>query len=263
MRNKPNDELIFGVQLKCDINDWDFCALDLSVNEQIAVVREIYSKMGFLTEFKIDNDIFITFLWRCQYYYSRHNNPFHNFLHGVTVCHAAYYFLNNVPQLGEIQNHQKLGFLTACLGHDLDHRGKNNAYEVSSTSRLAIRYFDNSPLENHHAATLFKILNYDDSRIFLDVADDQMAEIKKNMIENILATDMKHHMSIVADFKKKVIQGETTSRHHLSSHHRQFHRSHELLYSLRRPLWQCQEVRRGHPVVAVGEQRVLQPGTIF
>ena len=99
---KPNDEIIFGVKLNININEWNFNALDLSVNEQMAVVREIYTSHGFIKEFDIDNDIFINFLWNCHYYYTRHSNPFHNFFHGVTVCHAGHYFLNQVSQFSSI-----------------------------------------------------------------------------------------------------------------------------------------------------------------
>ena len=206
MKLKPNDEVIFGVTLKHDIDDWDLCTLDLSVNEQLAVIREIYSRMGFFTEFMIDSDVFICFLWRCHYYYSRNQNPFHNFFHGVTVCHAGYYFATKIEILKQkLQPHQKFAFITACLAHDLDHRGKNNAFELSSCSELAIRYFEKSPLENHHAAIFFKIVNYEDSNILVDVPDDKLKDIKLSIIENILATDMKQHVPIISEFKKRLL----------------------------------------------------------
>ena len=205
MRKKPSDDVVFGAKLKYNIAEWNLNSLDLSLTEQLAVVREIYSRLGFFTEFKIDNDTFISFLWRCNYYYTRNNNPFHNFLHAITVTHGGFYFLTQVKELSDmLTSHKKLAFITSCLGHDLDHRGKNNAFEVSSGSELAIRYFDKSPLENHHAATLFKILKIQDSDIFVDVPNDKLKEIKLNIIENILATDMKVHFPMLANFKEKV-----------------------------------------------------------
>ncbi len=42
--------------------------------------------------------------------------------------------------------------------HDVEHTGHNNAFEVSSSSELALTYHDVSVLENHHAAVSFKLL---------------------------------------------------------------------------------------------------------
>ena len=202
---KPEVEAISQMKLNFNIRDWNFNALDQSANCLIVTVKEIYSQLNFFDDFHIDMGVFLHFLWQCHYYYTRNENPFHNFFHGVTVCHAGYFFLANCPQLADLLSpHIKLAFITACLGHDLDHRGRNNQFEMNTQSKLALRYFHNSPLEHHHAAVLFTILRSDDSNIFKHVADDQMAEIKKNMIENILATDMRLHFPMLADFKKKL-----------------------------------------------------------
>lgn len=55
--------------------------------------------------------------------------------------------------------------MISCLGHDLQHTGKNNAFECASMSELAIKYNDESPLENHHVSMLFKIILEKDSNI--------------------------------------------------------------------------------------------------
>lgn len=55
--------------------------------------------------------------------------------------------------------------LLSCLGHDLDHTGRSNAFEVSKKSKLALRYNDESVLENHHVSLLFKILKNPDADI--------------------------------------------------------------------------------------------------
>jgi cAMP-specific phosphodiesterase 4 len=45
-----------------------------------------------MAKYSIPDEKFIKFAWGCNYYYSRQKNPFHNFHHGVAVCHAANYF---------------------------------------------------------------------------------------------------------------------------------------------------------------------------
>jgi hypothetical protein len=202
---KPDPETITTMKLNFNIRDWNFNALDQSANCLIVTVKEIYEQMNFLTEFDIKMDVFINFLWECHYFYTRNNNPFHNFFHGVTVCHAGFYFLDCSPHLSNLlSSHLKLAFITACLGHDLDHRGRNNDFEINTKSKLAVRYFEKSPLENHHAATLFTILRSPDTNILKNVPDDKLKDIKLSIIENILATDMKLHFPLLAEFKKKL-----------------------------------------------------------
>ena len=205
MKIKPDTQTILDIKLNFDVKHWNFNALDQSANYLIATVREIFETRNFFKDFSIQSDIFVNFVWQCHYFYTRNNNPFHNFFHGVTVCHAGFYFLQHNSHLSSLlAPHLQLAFVTACLGHDLDHRGRNNPFEINTRSKLAIRYFDKSPLENHHAATLLTILRAEDSDIFKSVADDKLKEIKLNIIENILATDMKLHFPLLADFKKKI-----------------------------------------------------------
>ncbi len=52
----------------------------------------------------------------------------------------------------------QFGLLFAAFGHDLNHSGNNNNFEIAAISRLAIRYSDKSPLEYNHIYILFKII---------------------------------------------------------------------------------------------------------
>ena len=53
---------------------------------------------------------------------------------------------------------QQFGLLLAAYGHDLNHSGQNNNFEISAITQLAIRYSDKSPLEYNHIYILYKIL---------------------------------------------------------------------------------------------------------
>ena len=212
-KTKPELETIAQIKLNFNIKDWNFNALEQSVNYLIATVRDIFDKLNFTNEFSIKPQVFLNFMWDCHYFYTRHENPFHNFFHGITVCHAGFYFLDHFSFLSEmLSSHLKFALVVACLGHDLDHRGRNNAFEINTRSSLAIRYFDKSPLENHHAATLFSILRSEDKDILKALPDDKLKEVKLNMIENILATDMKLHFPMLADFKKKIAESPDICR---------------------------------------------------
>jgi len=69
----------------------------------------------------------------------------------------------------------------------------------------AILYNDRSVLENHHAAAAWSLLLSNDDCNFLKYLDK--AEFKRFrylVIEAILATDLKRHFEIVAEFNSKV-----------------------------------------------------------
>jgi hypothetical protein len=60
---------------------------------------------------------------------------------------------------------QILGLLVACLCHDLDHRGTNNAFQTKTESPLAILY-STSTMEHHHFDQCVMILNSEGNNIF-------------------------------------------------------------------------------------------------
>lgn len=62
----------------------------------------------------------------------------------------------------------------------------------------------NKVLEQHHIATTFKILLNENFNIFSNLSIEKVKEIRKNMIGNILSTDMKEHFNILALFESKL-----------------------------------------------------------
>ncbi len=43
--------------------------------------------------------------------------------------------------------------------HDYEHRGVNNDYLIRMSDSLAVLYNDRSPMENHHLAAAFQLIN--------------------------------------------------------------------------------------------------------
>jgi len=105
-----------------------------------------------------------------------------------------------------LSDEEKFGFVIASLGHDLDHEGKNNNYLINTQHKLAVLYNDKSPLENHHCAILFKLLGDNAKNIFENMDQSEFKGVRTMMIENILSTDMKVHFSMLADFKKELLE---------------------------------------------------------
>lgn len=82
--------------------------------------------------------------------------------------------------------------------HDMDHPGTNNLFETKTRSKLAILYNDQSVLENHHAASFFFLLDNEkhDCNIFKHMPDEERTSCRKQILENILCTDMTKHGEI-------------------------------------------------------------------
>ena len=59
---------------------------------------------------------------------------------------------------------QVLSLLVACLCHDLDHRGTNNAFQSKVMSPLAVLY-STSTMEHHHLDECIMILSEESNNI--------------------------------------------------------------------------------------------------
>ena len=55
-------------------------------------------------------------------------------------------------------------------------------------------------LEQHHAAVTFKILTKETSNIFSNIKGEDYKQLRKLIISNILATDMKVHFDVISAF---------------------------------------------------------------
>jgi len=94
----------------------------------------------------------------------------------------------------------QFALILSALCHDTDHPGTNNTYQTATVSKIALKYNDMSPLEQHHLYESFKVIMSDDSNIFSNFEYSEFNQIRKIMIAGILATDMKQHFEIIKKF---------------------------------------------------------------
>jgi len=71
-------------------------------------------------------------------------------------------------------------------------------------------YNDESVLENHHLAVAFKLLQADERNIFSHLTSKQIKNLRKMVIDMVLATDMSKHMQLLADLKTMVESKKVT-----------------------------------------------------
>ncbi|XP_067935026.1 probable 3',5'-cyclic phosphodiesterase pde-5 isoform X2 [Watersipora subatra] len=112
--------------------------------------------------------------------------PYHNWDHAFSVAHAMYCILKAEHKFNQLEG---LALFVACLCHDLDHRGKTNAFMVKSASPLAAIY-TTSVMEHHHFNQTVSILQQDNHNIFKELSSEEYKTVLGYIKECILATDL-------------------------------------------------------------------------
>lgn len=140
-------------------------------------------------------------------------NPYHSWLHAFDVFQFSYVSLIH-GEANKFLNHQDvLALFIAEIGHDVGHLGVNNLFLKTTGHELAITYNDQSILENHHAAVVFKELAKDGQRVFEKFSKYDQDNVRDKIITAILATDMTHHFDLVDRFTARVNKGKSDPFH--------------------------------------------------
>ncbi|EGR30482.1 hypothetical protein IMG5_131080 [Ichthyophthirius multifiliis] len=116
----------------------------------------------------------------------------------MQCCHM----LANCQKVKQIlKNLESFALIFSGLCHDVGHTGKNNNFEIAVLSKLAIRYHDKSVLEQHHLAKTFKIMKRQQCNVLGGLNTLQYANVRRQMVSNILQTDIKQHFKLLQDFE--------------------------------------------------------------
>eukprot|EP00825_Cyclidium_porcatum_P034855 TRINITY_DN36583_c0_g1_i1.p1 TRINITY_DN36583_c0_g1~~TRINITY_DN36583_c0_g1_i1.p1 ORF type:complete len:264 (-),score=37.54 TRINITY_DN36583_c0_g1_i1:348-1139(-) len=96
--------------------------------------------------------------------------------------------------------------LIACLAHDMNHKGLNNAYKMKKKAQKSIMYCETAILENMHSSLFFNlILKNPQVDITSKFSDQNQVNYFKRLVQScILATDMGKHFKLLERLQKKV-----------------------------------------------------------
>ena len=190
------------------IDDFNIFEFKEEVDEQELFVLSSYlmHKHGLFQNCKIDPEVYFKFIKRIQDNYNPQWIEYHNKTHGADVCQTSYFFLEgwDFRTIGKITDFEFASIIIAASCHDFEHPGVNNGYLVNARAPWALEYNDKSPLENHHIAATFMILEDPEYLLFNNFSPDEYKEVRKNMIEVVLATDAAHHFNETGKFKARV-----------------------------------------------------------
>ncbi|XP_048728565.2 dual 3',5'-cyclic-AMP and -GMP phosphodiesterase 11A-like isoform X3 [Ostrea edulis] len=193
-----------------ETSDWKldtFKFNDFSLNGDdmmLAAVR-IFKDLGFKRTFRIDSEVLCRWILTVKKNYR--NVAYHNWRHAFNVCQFMFATLKRSEVRRHISDKESLALVVACLCHDLDHRGTNNAFQQKTSSALAQLYGTKATLEHHHFNHAVMILNSEGHNIFGNFNSEEYGEVINLLKEAILATDLSRHIQVRDKFFAMVDSG--------------------------------------------------------
>jgi len=137
-----------------------------------------------------------------SHYASMDAVSYHNNLHAADVTQSVHALLSDVGFINYFDAWSGLALVLSAIIHDMGHDGRSNTFHVNVQDQLALTYNDQSVLENFHVSQAFKLLLNDPETNPLEgFPKDMLARTRKEMIDNVLGTDMAHHFRTVSTFK--------------------------------------------------------------
>jgi hypothetical protein len=175
--------------------NFDASALEEDQLEQMALEMILNLNISI-----IETEWIKSFVFHCKSFY-RKNNPFHNFRHALMVLDAGIKIIKDSKLLERQYLSECVVFavILACLGHDLDHRGKTNRFEAQFKSELFQKYGDKATLEKHHLNILLGII--DNLRLSDYLSSEDMQIVVQVLEKCVMSTDLCVHHQIIAEFE--------------------------------------------------------------
>ncbi|XP_063707132.1 cGMP-specific 3',5'-cyclic phosphodiesterase [Culicoides brevitarsis] len=185
--------------------DFNFIDFDLSDDDTCKVVVRMFLQFNLVEIFHIPYDVL------CRWVLSVRKNyrpvKYHNFRHALVVSQTMFAMLKTGNMERFMSDLEILGLLVACLCHDLDHRGTNNAFQTKTESPLAILY-TTSTMEHHHFDQCVMILNSEGNNIFQAMSPNDFKYVMKVVESAILSTDLAMYFKKRDKFLELVDDGE-------------------------------------------------------
>merc|ERR1719162_407823 len=188
--------------------DWDFnpfemherqkqsvCLTFLLYHRSAPAVRSAVSNVDLQTNYT-------NFIMTCSVGYGSHKEiPYTNWNHAVDVCFTVFNIMKICRMSKYLSALDRFGLMIAGMAHDVGHPGRNNNFLTESGHELAIRYNDQSPLENMHASKLFEMTSQAEHNVFAGTTKKQYRDARSLCIQAILYTDYQKHFSLVKEIQ--------------------------------------------------------------
>nr|CAD7401493.1 unnamed protein product [Timema cristinae] len=188
-----------------NLYSFKFVDFDLSDDDTCRATVRMFLQCNLVKQFHIPYDVL------CRWVLSVKKNyrpvKYHNWRHALNVAQTMFAMLKTGKMERFMTDLEVLGLLVACLCHDLDHRGTNNAFQTKTESPLAILY-STSTMEHHHFDQCVMILNSEGNNIFQSLSTEDYRSVMKTVENAIISTDLAMYFKKKSSFMEVVENGE-------------------------------------------------------
>ncbi|XP_053661429.1 cGMP-specific 3',5'-cyclic phosphodiesterase [Anopheles marshallii] len=182
-----------------------FIDFDLDDDDTCRAAVRMFLQCNLVQQFHIPYDVL------CRWILSVRKNyrpvKYHNWRHALNVAQTMFAMMKTGKMERFMTDLEILGLLVACLCHDLDHRGTNNAFQSKTDSPLAILY-TTSTMEHHHFDQCVMILNSEGNNIFQALSPEDFRTVMKVVETAILSTDLAMYFKKRNQFLELIENGE-------------------------------------------------------
>jgi hypothetical protein len=167
------------------------------------LASNLFQEHDFQMVLGVNERMFRHWLLKMESGYDR-KNSYHNGTHAADVTHCLNYFITRDCIAKKLTPEEVFAAIIAAIGHDYMHPGFTNAFLVATKNPLALRYNDQSVLEQYHSASIFEIFSQPEYDILSPISSEQRLHIREIVTSMILATDMAFHFEWLSKFKSKI-----------------------------------------------------------
>ena len=219
-----------------NLESWHFNILRLNTQSLMSLITYDFSTLGVLVAFDVPLIKFVKFVRRVSELMMVNELPYHNFYHACDVCHTVFSYLYSWGGAEYFTHLEIFALLVAAFCHDLRHPGKNNAFQIATGSDVAMRFNDQSVLENMHAALTFELFREQNglANIFssIESSREKWSRARSVVCTTILATDMMSHFNLQTEFEKVCFSIKSLSKIYTCIHQHQHQQAIELTKSI-------------------------------
>jgi len=202
------------VKLLTNATDWTFdifALADATAGRPLAfALSELMTRIGAFAIQGIDHRTFIAYVDCLEREYSfdpTRPNPYHCSTHAADVAQGCgHMLLCEATRPGDptLDQSDAFSLVLAAAVHDFRHPGVSNLYLQKTAHPLALRYNDDSVLENFHIAEAFTLMRRPHMQVLSGLARDDRDAVRHLMIRCVRATDLSKGGSLVSRFRTEI-----------------------------------------------------------
>ncbi|CAH8626313.1 unnamed protein product [Schistosoma guineensis] len=181
------------------LDKFSFTDVRLSDEDTLKACIRMFQEMNFMKSIHFDQLSFARWLLSVRKNYRE--VTYHNWRHAFNVTQTMFCILLKGDFQSVFTDLECLALLTACLSHDIDHRGTDNQFQIKTMSPLA-KLYSTSVLEHHHFNQFMMILTIKGNNFLCNLNRSEYDTVVKLIREAILATDLSRYFARLPKFQQ-------------------------------------------------------------